>query len=520
MAIDLASEITPQENNITPDAGKNVKQNECTATQATNGSAQGKGKSCEPSMNEAVLESFPIAARCRGASPCAKRDLPEPCANEEPESKRLKRSQTPLAGGISETSVEHLSDSAESPDIFNKEVWQGFCEIESEPAYFSAILRDMGVQGINVKEVLSLEPWFFEQLPAPIYGLILLYRYREQGGSASPTENSGRVWFANQLPGQDSCATLAMINIIMNSSDVNIGDHLRQFKDFTEEFTPYQRGEAFASFDFVKKIHNSFAKKMDMLEADKHLSYKVKKAQRLVKDKKSRRKSTESVATDDSAEGYEDNAHHFVAYIPVGNDVYMLDGMNAQPKSVGTFEVERGEDWLSTAAESILSFMAGEDHEFTSFAITQSPLLSLRRQACLTINTLRHIESCLDHSSTDWRSFIIEETSPPDPQMLGVEGQLSEHPVLDTVAAVISSENMPDLLERRTKAVKELDQLTANIVLEMQDEAAEIEKATQRRYDCGPVIKLWAEMLAGNGWFEDNLDRFMPASGRDKKSKK
>ena len=157
------------------------------------------------------------------------------------------------------------------------------------------------------------QEFILENIPQPIYGFILLFHYREFGNDNQADECPKDVWFANQLPAQNSCATLAMINILMNQSDeAVIGEHLEQFKDFTKDFTPYQRGEAFASFDFVKKIHNSFAKKMDILEGDKHLSYKVKRTERLKAQKaaektkpskrsiKSRRPSADSVATQDS----------------------------------------------------------------------------------------------------------------------------------------------------------------------------------------------------------------------------
>ena len=45
-------------------------------------------------------------------------------------------------------------------------------------------------------------------------------------------------------------------------------------------------------------------------------------------------------------------------------------------------------------------------------------------------------------------------------------------------------------------------------------------KAAQGRFDHGPVIKLWAEMLAENGYLEQNLDQFIEGKGGSKKGKK
>ncbi|KAJ4309538.1 hypothetical protein N0V94_008884 [Neodidymelliopsis sp. IMI 364377] len=450
---------------------------------------------------------------------CKKRDIPEPPEEDEREPKKVKLSPEVCSGD----GHDLATNIAPSPEVlantFSKDAWQGFCEIESEPAYFSAILQDMGVQGVNVREVFAPDPEFLETLPQPIYGLILLYRYRELGAFDGSTDNPDDVWFANQLPAQNSCATLAMINILMNCADVHIGEHLNQFKDFTKEFTPYQRGEAFASFDFVKKTHNSFAKTMDILEADKHLSHKVNKSQRQLKDKKARRKSTDSAATDDSA-GYEHNAHHFIAFIPVGNKVWKLDGLDARPTSMATFDTARGETWLSTVTELISTITAAGDEDYGMIAIAQSPLPSLRKQAYLAINTMRHAESRLNEITTDWKPFITDDSSLPQLQALDIEDQLARHPVSDTLAATIAGEQMSELIDRRNRVAKDLNQLTANIITEMQNEAEDNQKAAQRRYDCGPVIKVWAQMLASNGYLEGNLDRFMSTTARDKKAKK
>jgi ubiquitin carboxyl-terminal hydrolase L5 len=51
-------------------------------------------------------------------------------------------------------------------------------------------------------------------------------------------------------------------------------------------------------------------------------------------------------------------------------------------------------------------------------------------------------------------------------------------------------------------------------MIEMQNEAEEDLMATQRRYDSGPVIKKWLEMLAENGFLEENLDRFMQGKSK------
>ena len=465
-----------------------------------------------------------------------KRGLPEPDTASEPISKKSKDSPTPLSTQNGAVTAPVFPSSPDMPaTAFDKATWQGFCDIESEPACFSVILREMGVRDITVREVFSMDPEFLlDNIPQPIHGFILLFHYREFGNDGQATECPKDVWFANQLPAQNSCATLAMINILMNQShevDIRIGEHLTQFKDFTQDLTPYQRGEAFASFDFVKKIHNSFAKKMDILEGDKHLSYKVKRAQRtkaqLLSEKakptkkgsKSRRAaSADTVVSNDSAESVEDNAHHYIAFVPVGNEVWKLDGLDKQPTCMGSFDPQQGETWLESVSNTISALMAAGDDDYGVIALTQSPLLSLRKNASLTINTLSHVDARLDNVSTaasqDWRNLVDTNEQPPDPHMLGFQEHLADSPISPTVKATIDSEDLTQLLARRSLLLAKANQLAANIMMEMQNEAEENLKATQRRYDSGPVIKKWLEMLAENGFLEENLDRFMQGKGK------
>jgi ubiquitin carboxyl-terminal hydrolase L5 len=452
-----------------------------------------------------------------------KRGVPESSPESERSSKKSKDSppSSPPQNAIS-TSVPTFPSAPNMPaTTHDKETWQGFCDIESDPAYFSVILRDMGVQGVTVREVFAMDPsYVLAEIPQPIYGFILLFHYREFGTEDQALERPKDVWFANQLPAQNSCATLAMINILMNSVDVGIGEHLDQFKDFTRDFSSYQRGEALASFDFVKKIHNSFAKKMDILAGDKYLSSKAKRAERLKaqlaettkfgkgKGTKSRGRR-ESVETVSSTESVGEAGHHYIAFVPVGNSVWKLDGFDAQPALMGSFDAECGETWLSSVTDTIATLMAAGDDDYGVIALAQSPLVSLRKKACLTINTLTHVESCLKAQNNDWRSFTFSSEQPLSPRMLGLQDYLESNPVPSSLQTTINVEDMPVLLGRRRALIDEGNTLAAQIMTEIQNEAEENEKAMLRQYDGGPVIKKWLEMLAENGHLEQNLAMFM-----------
>lgn len=157
--------------------------------------------------------------------------------------------------------------------------WAGWVEMESEPAFFNVMLKDMGVCGIKVNEVWSLEDDDLAMLPQPVHALIFLFRYQATDKTKLETECPKQVWYAEQVP-DFACATFALLNIVNNIPGLEMGTELRNFKKFTQDMTPRLRGDAIDDFSFVKQIHNSFARDEDLLQADLHLKDKLAKARK------------------------------------------------------------------------------------------------------------------------------------------------------------------------------------------------------------------------------------------------
>ncbi|PVI06934.1 cysteine proteinase [Periconia macrospinosa] len=470
-----------------------------------------------------------------------KRSLSEPAAEEQPLQKKNKSPpSTPHKEEDDAVTQQFPSPPEQAATAFDKETWQGFCEIECEPAYFSAILRKMGVQGVTIREVPMLDEDTISFLPQPIFGLVMLFRHREFDNQNQTETCPPDVWFANQMPAQNSCSTLAMIHAILNleaqedmNLDIDIGEHMRQFKDFTKDFTPYQRGEAFASWTFVKKIHNSFAKKMDILENDRYVAHKAKRAAQAEalqasaaapsKSKsKTTKKSSASASTsrvqrgspdsDDSAANFENNAHHYIAFVPINGTVWKLDGMDAQPTDMGPYDTSSPATWITTISDRVTQLMlAGGDVDYGLFALSQSPLPPLRRQICLADNTIKKIDARLTSLAPSWRDFVPEEDrDPPSPSFLAgfTPEQRELHVVSGDLAAAIEGEDEATLLKWRADLVGEMRGLVAEYAVEEGTEAEEVAAAEARTWDYGPAIRAWVEMLAENGHLEERAPAF------------
>ncbi len=84
------------------------------------------------------------------------------------------------------------------------------------------------------------------------HGLIFCFLWSKD--SHRPTDfddpAAERVWFANQLS-NDACATHAILNVILNCPDIDIGDQLRSFKADTLAMSSVVS----ASFPYLLSLH-------------------------------------------------------------------------------------------------------------------------------------------------------------------------------------------------------------------------------------------------------------------------
>lgn len=155
----------------------------------------------------------------------------------------------------------------------------GWLELESDPGLFSLLISDFGVRGVQVEEIYDLERPFPEQQPV-VYGFIFLFNVIEERRNRSRRQaaadshllaSSFGGGYSFGLPGQalpenpspsslltgdyllegdgceetqellkqiffayqkvpNSCATHAILSVLLNCSQVDLGPILRRLK--------------------------------------------------------------------------------------------------------------------------------------------------------------------------------------------------------------------------------------------------------------------------------------------------
>jgi ubiquitin carboxyl-terminal hydrolase L5 len=167
-----------------------------------------------------------------------------------------------------------------------------WCTIESDPGVFTEMINNFGVKGISVEEIYSLEEG--EQEKEQSYGLIFLFKWRQEQDNRAcldPIEVPN-LFFAKQTV-NNACATQAILSVLLNSEDTDIGEELREFKMFTLALDSESRGFAIGSSESIRRTHNSFARNEPFMTEEAKISY-----------------------------GEKEDVYHFIAYIPFQGKVY------------------------------------------------------------------------------------------------------------------------------------------------------------------------------------------------------
>uniref|UniRef100_A0A8C8ADL9 ubiquitinyl hydrolase 1 n=1 Tax=Otus sunia TaxID=257818 RepID=A0A8C8ADL9_9STRI len=210
----------------------------------------------------------------------------------------------------------------------------GWCNLLfcSFPGLFTLLVEDFGVKGVQVEEIYDLQ----SKCQGPVYGFIFLFKWIEERRSRRKVstlvdETSvidddivNNMFFAHQLI-PNSCATHALLSVLLNCNNVDLGPTLSRMKDFTKGFSPESKGYAIGNAPELAKAHNSHAR-----PEPRHLPEK--------------QNGISAVRTME--------AFHFVSYVPIKGRLFELDGLKVYPIDHGPWADD--EEWTDKARRVIM----------------------------------------------------------------------------------------------------------------------------------------------------------------------
>lgn len=228
-----------------------------------------------------------------------------------------------------------------------------WCLIESDPGVFTELIRGFGVTGAQVEELYTLDQDSFNQLK-PIHGLIFLFKWignTDIDGEFVKDSRVDEICFVKQVI-ENACATQAILSVLLNCEhdDIDIGANLNDFKSFVSCFDPDTKGLALSNSDVIRQVHNSFSRQQ-MFELE------------------------EKAPTKD------EDAYHFIAYLPIKGRLYELDGLKEAPIDLGV--IPQGKEWTSIVQpvleKRMQKYSEGEIH-FNLMAIVSDRKLMYERE--------------------------------------------------------------------------------------------------------------------------------------------
>lgn len=241
-----------------------------------------------------------------------------------------------------------------------------WCTVESDPGVFSELICALGVRGVQVEELYSMDDDSFAEL-SPVLGLVFLFKWRASDYHADPRPTLGEdaaphVFFAKQVV-NNACATQAILSILLNARGVALGDVLSNFRAFTESLPPDIKGMAIGNSPEIRDAHNSFARAEPFVAEERHTA------------------------------GEDDEVYHFLSYVPVDGNVYELDGLRDGPICLG--ECGEGDDWLRVVRPEILrrtELYAQSEIRFSLMAVIQDRREVLQQRAHVASQRLQALE--------------------------------------------------------------------------------------------------------------------------------
>ncbi|XP_052872383.1 ubiquitin carboxyl-terminal hydrolase calypso isoform X2 [Anopheles cruzii] len=275
----------------------------------------------------------------------------------------------------------------------------GWLELESDPGLFTLLLEDFGVKGVQVEEIYDLQ----KNLEGQVYGFIFLFRWIEERRArrkivettdiyVKDEDAVNNIFFAQQVV-PNSCATHALLSVLLNCSDIDLGTTVSRLKVHTKGMGPENKGWAIGNTPELACAHNSHAMPQARRRMDR----------------------TSGVSTG----RFTGEAFHFVSFVPIDGHLFELDGLKPFPMDHGPWgEREAWTDKFRRVMSDRLGITTGEqDIRFNLMAVVPDRRIAITHKLKMLRTNQTIVSAALEKllKSEKQGSAIKQEPDPHDP---------------------------------------------------------------------------------------------------------
>lgn len=160
------------------------------------------------------------------------------------------------------------------------------------------------------------------------------------------------IFFAQQVV-PNSCATHALLSVLLNCSELDLGPTLSRLKMHTKGMSPENKGLAIGNTPELACAHNSHASSGAKRRLDRNSG---------------------GISTG----RFTGEAFHFVSFVPINGNLFELDGLKPFPQDHGPWE--QNEQWIDKFRRVMLDRLGTGDIRFNLMAVVSDRRIGIERK--------------------------------------------------------------------------------------------------------------------------------------------
>ncbi|KAL8832410.1 MAG: hypothetical protein Q9191_000282 [Dirinaria sp. TL-2023a] len=216
---------------------------------------------------------------------------------------------------------------------------------------------------------------------------------------------------------------------------------------------------------------------------------------------------------DESEAGY-----HFIAYVPVGDSLWKLDGLDRQPEKLANID---GGDWVLKAKPDLEARMVGREgaNDFAVMSLVEDPLTTLIPTLAENVAAVqaitKHLQSIKPSSEGSLSPNNCEDPSEDflvdlDPSYGLDQGIFDKALVSTSTMKILQSSDYSDIIRHKFELLAAQGSIRSSIKEEQESRRSDQQRASRRRHDIEPLS---AQLLHA-------LSRQSPKQDLQKKTKR